>query len=156
MHSKLLHGCGIPEFSMHMQIANVCVTETNENDEENPTPQTFTYSTKNNTLLLLQEIRTLTDMINSFFDDGSSLSLVSKSYTQRMHLKGVKMTYELVTAGNVHTIHHTTLYEITLLDRKGNRHVIQAFEMESICGHMDAPDLEELCRVFPNLDPKDV
>merc|ERR1711933_425778 len=74
----------------------------------------------------------------------------------RAKLKGVRMSYELVTAGNVHTVHHTTLYEITLLDRKGDKHIIQAFEMESICGHMEAPDMKKLCKVFPSLNPSDV
>ena len=56
-HSRLLHGCGIPEFSMHVQVFNVSVVARDRDEEENTdhTPQTFTYNNKNNTLLLMQE-----------------------------------------------------------------------------------------------------
>ena len=98
-------------------MLNVSLAEADEDEDSSEhTPQTFTYSNKNNTLLLVQEIRTLTLTINAFFDDGSTLSLVSKSFVTKNGMKGVRMSYELVTAGNVRTIHHTILYEITLLD----------------------------------------
>ena len=61
---------------------------------------------------------------------------MSKSYALRNKLQGVPILYDLMTVGGEVTTHDTMLYEITIVSRKGEHHVIQAFEIEDICGSM--------------------
>ena len=49
------------------------------------------------TLLLMQDIPSIDRKIFTFWDDGSTISLVAR----KNDLKGVKQTYDLVTVGNV-------------------------------------------------------
>ena len=60
-HSKLIHGCGIPEFCGAM----------------------YAYKKNgNDTLLLIHDVRTPVGKIRTFWDDGSTLTLVSKKYAE--------------------------------------------------------------------------
>ena len=84
------------------------------------------------------------------------IALVSKAYIRRAKLKGVVITYNLeVTGGKIET-HTTTLYEITLLDRDGNKHVIKAFEIEEICGYINKFDMTDFAKLFPSVSVEQV
>ena len=86
-HSRLVHG-----FAFHI----------------------YKYNNINCTLLLIQDIETQHGKV--FWDNGSTLALVSRSYAEKQQLNGVPITYELTTVGNLTTTHTTTLYEIILVD----------------------------------------
>ena len=51
------------------------------------------------TLLLMQHIPTNHGKALSFFDNGSTISLVSKSYTIRNKMKGMRVSFDLITVG---------------------------------------------------------
>ena len=134
-HNRLIHGCGIQEFS--------CAT--------------FKYGVQTSvTLLLIQDVQTLSGKIRTFWDDGSTLSLVAKKFVERMQMKGVLVEYDLITVGNVVTPQQARLHTITLLDRNGDAHIIKAFEIESICGEITAPDMKQFLRLFPGLKLKEI
>ena len=134
-HNRLIHGCGIVQLS--------CAT--------------FNYGVRLSvTLLLIHDVPTPTGMVRTFWDDGSTLSLVAKSFVQRMNLKGVLVEYDLITVGNVVTPQKATLHTITLIDRKGNRHEIKAFQIDNICGNVEAPDMKQFLDLFPGLKLEDI
>ena len=134
-HNRLIHGCGIQELS--------CAT--------------FRYGVRLSiTLLLIQDVRTPSGKIRTFWDDGSTLSLIAKSFVERMKLKGILVEYDLITVGNVVTPQKAMLHTITLLDRKGNKHEIKAFQIDNICGDVNAPDMKQFLPLFPGLKLKDI
>ena len=139
-HSRLVHGCGIPEISMY-------------NDRS---LATYKYENLNNTLLLTEKIRTITGEIITFWDNRSTLALVSRSYAKRMNLKGVKVSYDLITVGGHIETQNTVLHEITLLDRSGNEHLIKAYEIEEICGDIRAIKVDSFMHLFPSINLADV
>ena len=63
-------------------------------------------------LLLIQDIPTESDHVLSFFDTGSTMSLVSRSFTRRNHMRGVKTSFELVTIGGKVSSQHTYYHNI--------------------------------------------
>ena len=82
----------------------------------------------NGTLLLVQVIPTVTDgELVAFFDNGSTVSLVSKQFVQRRKWEGIPVTYDLITVGGDRKTQSTYLHEIQLLDSNGKEHVIKAF-----------------------------
>ena len=139
-HSRLLHGCGIPEFTNFVDLSSV----------------TIRYKNVGKTLLLMQDVQTPKGKITVFWDDGSTIALVSQAYIRRVKLKGVTITYNLeVTGGKIET-HTTTLYDIVLLDRKGDKHVVKAFEIEEICGYINKFEMTDFAKLFPSVSVKQV
>ena len=67
-HSRLVHGCAIQGISMFMHNCNKIETPVDE---------------LSNTLLLIEKIRSTSGEILSFWDSGSTLALVAKSYIKR-------------------------------------------------------------------------
>ena len=111
---------------------------------------------KNHTLLLMQMIATIGGWIFAFFDNGSTITLVSASYVKKRNLKGIRVTYELITVGNQVKVQHTYLHEITLFDSTGKAHVVQAYEIDDICGEMKCVNVNGVVRIFKNLKASDV
>ena len=75
---------------------------------------------------------------------------------KRTNLVGVPVSYDLVTVGGVVTTHHSTLYEITLIDRMKKTHTIQLYEIEDICGEMGSINVAGVVHLFPSATIKDV
>ena len=131
-HSRLVHEAILQGFTMHIT------------------------SLKNHTLLLMQRITTVGGSIFAFFDNGSTITLVSASYVKKRNLKGIRVTYELITVGNRVKVQQTYLHEITLLDSAGKPHVLQAYEIDDICGEMKCVNVNGVVRLFKNLKASDV
>ena len=136
-HSRLLHDCGIPEFCNYVDVSSATIRYNNIE--------------KGKTLLLMESVRTPTDELTVFWDDGSTIGLVSKAYVLRAKLKGIEMQYSLETTGGKVETHTATLYEIVLLDRKGDKHVIKAFEIDEICSYINSFDMSEIAKLFPSV-----
>ena len=83
--------------TVHIETSQVTTNTNYGNQICSATTTTYRYESKNNTLLLIQEIMTTSGELTAFWDDGSTLTLVSRSYVQRMNLKGVSVTYSLRT-----------------------------------------------------------
>ena len=110
-----------------------------------------------NVLLLIQSIPTNSGTyILTFFDNGSTLCLVSKSYVQRHNLKGVRISYELTTVGGIVTTQYTYLHNIDLVDSDGNTYTIQAFEIVNICGKISDVDVSSAVSLFNGISVGDI
>ena len=133
-HSRFLHGCTIPEIACHATITIL----------------------RNHVLLLIQIVNTTTGNVLTFWDNGSSIGLISSNCAQRMNLTGVPVTYDLITVGGVITEQQTTLYEVVLIDRRGKEYTIQVYEIEDICGEIQAVNVEGSLHFFPSLKAIDV
>ena len=101
-------------------------------------------------LLLIQDIPTESDHELSFFDTGSTISLVSRSFTRRNHMRGVKTSFKLVTVGGKVSSQHTYYHNISLMDSEGVKHTIQAFEIDDICGKLNNIDISAVVGLFNN------
>ena len=118
---------------------------------------TIQYQPKeSSTLLLIHDVRTSSGKIRTFWDDGSTLSLIAKSYVERMNMVGVKVKYELTTVGNQTTTHYATLHTLKIIDRRGNEHELKAFQIDSICGFIQSIPVKKYIKLFPGLKRKQV
>ena len=134
-HSRLVHGCNIQGVSYHIKTSNSGV-----NQETDP-----------NTLLLIQNVRSVREKILIFWDNGSTISLVSKGYVMRNRLKGVRVPYELVTVGNIVQPQNTMMHEVPIIDRKGDVHIIKAYEINEICSNIESTDMTGIVDLFTAL-----
>ena len=108
------------------------------------------------TLLLIEKVKTDDGHVVTFWDNGSTISLVARSYVRRKRLPGVPISYDLTTVGGVTTTHHTTLYIITIVDREGKNHLIKAFEIEEICGELKRIRTDKFARLFLSTKPSEI
>ena len=136
-HSKLLHGTTITGLVCNIQTVTSITNESR-------------------TLLLLQTVSAEGGEIFAFWDSGSTISLVSMKYVRKHNLKGVRVTYELITINNTVTQQDTTLYEITIYDRQGQAHLIKAYGIEEICQDTERINVKAIAKLFGNMSTKDI
>ena len=146
MHSRLLHGAPAL-LSMHIRQLQVSTSSEKRDVTKN--------TNEKRTLLLMQDIRSGKGMAFTFFDNGSGISLVSKLYARKNKLKGVKVSYDLVTVNNVITPQHTMLYDVEITDRNGNVNTITAYEIDEICEETAFFD-SNVTSFFKDVKPDDV
>ena len=108
------------------------------------------------TLLLLQTISAKGGEIFAFWDSGSTISLVSMRYVRKHNLKGIRVTYDLITINNTVTQQDTTLYEITIYDRKNQPHIVKAYGIEEICQDTERINVTAIATLFSNVSAKDI
>ena len=113
-------------------------------------------SIESQTLLLMQEIPTEYGSTSNLFDNGSTISLVSKSYVIRNKLKGLRVSFNLITVGGTTSTQFSFIHEIPLIDSEGNIHNILAYQIDNICGEMSDVDLTSAVALFPGLLLEDV
>ena len=109
-----------------------------------------------NVLLLIERIRTNKGFVLTFWDNGSTISLICKGYSRRLGLKGVPVSYDLITVGGVVTTQHSMLYEITIIDRRRKKHTIQLYEIDDICGEMGSVNIDGVVHLFPSTKIKEL
>ena len=135
-HSRLLHG--------YTQIATFHITIQSGNSSP---------------LLLMQGVAVRQGSITfcsiTFWDNGSTLALISKHCARRNGLIGVPVLCDLLTVGGNLTTMRTILYEVELIDREGKSHTIRMYEIEDICGKI-AACTGSLAQFFPSVTEEDV
>ena len=72
-----------------------------------------------------------------------------KFYASHNRLKRCPHSYDLTTVGGEVTAHDTMLYEITIVSMKGEDHVIQAFEIDDICGFITTVNTKQFAKLLP-------
>ena len=158
-HSFLVHGCKIQGISAHARVilTNVNIQSTTHDATVQDIRHTSGATNLNrNVLLLIERIKIETTYVLTFWDSGSTISLVCTEFIQRTNLVGVPVSYDLVTVGGVVTTHHSTLYEVTIVDRKKKKHVIQLYEIEDICGEMGSININGVAHLFPSTKINDI
>ena len=106
------------------------------------------------TLLLMQEVSSIEHNIFVFWDNGSSISLVTKRYAVKHKLKGIPVSYDLLTVGNVVRPQKSWLYSVPIIDRNNNTTWISALEIEEICQDVSRINLK-LAKLF-NVEKRDI
>ena len=101
-------------------------------------------------LLLMQEIPDKVEKAFTFWDNGSMISLVARQYARKRKLVGVAVSYDLTTINNVTTVQHTILYDVPIVNRRGEIINIKAYEIESICDEV-AFFNERVKKLFKNI-----
>ena len=111
---------------------------------------------ESSTLLLVQEIPTQYGYIFSFFDNGSTISLVSTSFVVRHNMKGLRVAFDLITVGGNVATQQSYLHEIPLIDANGETQTVKAYQIDEICGEMRGTDVTKAAKLFNGLSPRDV
>ena len=107
-------------------------------------------------LLLMQRVDTPQGSIVAFWDNGSTLALISRQCARRNNLIGVSVMCELLTVGGIVTVMQTILYEVDLIDRNDEIHKIKMYEIEDICGKVEAANTDSLTQFFPSISEEDI
>ena len=149
----MIHGCGLPGISASVQPTNLILQQPLDS---NNTEVTASVELNRNVLLLIEKIETEKGPVSSFWDSGSTISLTSREFAVRVNLKGVPVSYDLTTVGGVVTTQNSTMYELVIIDRKGNKHKITLYEIEDICGEMGSINVNGVIHLFPSLKISDV
>ena len=89
-HSFLVHGCGIQGISLGARTGL---------EKSPPT------GLNKNVLLLIQRVKTDTGYLITFWDNGSTIALISSDCVRRLKLCGVPVVYDLTTVVGVVTTH---------------------------------------------------
>ena len=77
-------------------------------------------------------------------------------HTFKYEILLIQISCELITVGGRVEIQNTVLYEITLLDRNGDKHMIKAYQIDEICGEIKGIKVEDMIHPFPSVKPADV
>ena len=94
--------------------------------------------------------------LNTFWDNGSSISLVTTSFVRRNNLQGIRATYDLITVNKQIIPQDTFLFEIIIIDTQNNEHTIKAFQIDDICQETESMNVREISKLFPGLSPDSV
>ena len=89
--------------------------------------------------------------VNVFFDGGSNVSLLTREFIRKAKLSGRPVMQTLVTTGVNKAEWRTEAYNVALVDRDGNEHVILAFAMDEITSPIEEVDLRPALDLFPEL-----
>ena len=130
-HSNLLHGCTVQLNCSQLNFIK-------------------------NTLLLIQRIKSTKGYINTFWDNGSTLALVTRAFAVEKKLHGAPVTYDLITVGGNVKSQDSMIYEVVLIDRNNQRHTIVAYEIQDICGSIHSIKVKGLVHLFPQVNMNDI
>ena len=89
--------------------------------------------------------------VNTFFDGGANVNLVSKEFIRRAKLPGRPVFQSLVTTGANEADWHTEAYHVPIVDRWGEEHTILAYSMGDITKPIEEVDLRLALQIFPEL-----
>ena len=95
------------------------------------------------------------DMI-VFWDNGSTIALISRKCAQQNNLTGTHVICDLMTVGGNIQYMETTLYEMNISDRNGESRAIQLYEIDDICGQLSSMSMEKLIEFFPSVTEEDI
>lgn len=98
-------------------------------------------------LLSIQAVPTLSGLINVFFDDGSTCTLILHSAAQRLGLSGEEVEVEVTTVIAV-TKTFSKIYTLTLFDINNEKHEIQAVGMERLNGQIKEIKVDGVKKLF--------
>ena len=124
-HSRLLHGATTPGLVLLAR-------------QTNSTSQTGLEKT----MLLVQYVPTSTGMsATTFWDNGSTTSLVTFRFADNAGLQGVSCHFELTGVGEKTDSFKTKIFTIPLLTRWGEVKIIHAFGIEKITADLPAVNM---------------
>ena len=107
-------------------------------------------------MLLIESIDTPSRNVIAFWDSGSTLALISKDCAARNNLRGVPVSYELITVGGKVSSMNTTLYEVELIDRDGDVHKLKMYEIDDICGEINSTPTDSFVKYFPSVTKEEI
>ena len=128
-HSRWLHGAVVPGLALTTRAGAV--------------------GAGSRTLLLAQSIPTLEGkQVNTLWDSGSTISLVSNSFAGDVGLEGVDCGLELTGVGEKTQMYSTKMYIVNLLDKQGEISQIQCFGIDKITQDLLPADVTTAAEVF--------
>ena len=129
-HSRLLHGATVQ--GLVLTAKNTVQTGQSER-----------------TLLLAQSITTAGGKeINTLWDSGSTISLVTNNFAREMGLQGVDCCFELTGVGNKKQVFSTKIYMVPLISTEGNEIAVHAFGIDAITSELSPVNLDPVADAF--------
>ena len=129
-HNRLLHGANVPGLTLSISVAS-------KDDEDNL-----------QTLLLVQDVQVQGQKCLVFWDHGSTTSLVTFDFADRIGLQGVGCELELTGVGDKKNVIESKMYKVPLVTSSGEKKMLKAFGMEKITGDLINLDVRQAAKEF--------
>ena len=134
-HSRLLHGANVPGLALVAAAEDV-----------------YNLTGAETTILLVQKIRTGAGVdATTFWDNGSTVSLVTFKFAEAAGLQGIDCGFELTGVGDNTEVFSTKLFSVPLIDRNGEIRIVHAFGMKKITSDVRCTNMEVAADIF-NVD----
>ena len=146
-HNTVLHDCGVPYVNTGLASAKTKVQPKSTPIQGLTKEQAIFMSLK--VLLEIQKIKLHGRLVTTLFDNGSTASLVTHNFAEKVKLPGVKVKYYLQVLGSGYVIKETTLYTMTMRDRFGKGHKVYLLGIDKITDKDSNVCLDKMKELFP-------
>ena len=110
-------------------------------------------------LLLIQYIQAglrRDNLVNIFWDSGSSISLITEKKAKELKLSGLPVMLSVTTTRGKWQKVSSHRYNVDLFDRSGRKYQITAFGIDNITNAISHVEVDELVHLFNNINKRDV
>ena len=100
-----------------------------------------------NVITLLQSVSTLSGSLTTFWDNGSTCSLITKVAAERLNLLGEPVCIGVETVTGKQII-DSQRYSVNLVDIGGNNHAVTVFAVETISNRLKSVEISKIKHEF--------
>ena len=91
-----------------------------------------------------------------FFDNGSTAVIIREKFAARLKLRGRRCVQWLQVCGKPQEPWETVMYTVTIVDREGDCHSMQAYGMDKITSDIESVNIDGVTHFFPNIPAEDL
>ena len=98
-------------------------------------------------LLSVQSIPASEGSLNCLFDNAATCSLITETAAKSLNLVGEKINLDITTVNGTKTI-NSAVYHVPVIDKKNNKHIIKALQVDCISEGLVNVDLSSVKHLF--------
>ena len=87
----------------------------------------------------------------AFFDNGSNIHLIRKEFAEKLGLEGKPCTQLVQTSNREPEQWNTKAYWVSIVDRKGRKHLVFAYEVDQITAPLERVNIKPALEAFPGV-----
>ena len=114
------------------------------------------YGNNESVLLMLSEVNCKQGKLNTLWDPGANMSLITHQAARQMGLKGKPVTLSLTKVGNNSDTIQSQEYIVPLIDKVGQEWKIHAYGIEEVTANIGAINVTKVSRLFKGISEDDI
>ena len=138
-HHSLLHLASIEGFAFH-----------------NSGQPTNKHHNQNRVLLMVSSVKSRSQGINTLWDPGANVSLISHDAARRLGLKGSTIELAITKVGNTTDRIKSKEYTLPLTDTEGKVWQICVYGMDEVTTNLEESDVSKVVHFFPEISLEDI
>ena len=92
----------------------------------------------------------------AFFDNGSNIHLIRKEFAEKLGLEGKPCTQLVQTSNREPEQWNTKAYWVSIVDRKGRKHLVFAYEVDQITAPLERVNIKPALEAFPGVREEEI